>query len=176
MTSPKLSFDALHRHDERRQVVAESPKSRRVVAYTMAGEQCCLLGLGPDLTFPANWTVRSALTVGLWVRRAREGEDATHAHNCVLLDFEPQAIIHSIGIEAMDEEFIGMYGEIVTVLAGFEPRERPLPRPSLWLPPTAAGQGSSSTASPPPTPPTPPPGAWHADYDAAASEQEKTLA
>ena len=107
--------------------MAESPTSRRVAAYTMAGEQCCLPGLGSDLTFPAKWTVQSALTSGLWVRRARVGEDATIAGSYVLLDFAPKAIIHSNGYAAMPNEFLGMYGERVTVLATAY-RELPTPR------------------------------------------------
>ena len=169
MTSPKLSSDAFSCHDERRQSGEESsgeesPRERRVVAYTMAGEECCLPAFAEVFTFPANWTVRTALTSGPWVRRAREGEDATLPLNCVFLDFDPQAIIHSVGCAAMPGEFLGTYGEYVTVLAT-ESRGPPPPRTPLTLPPISAGHGASS----PPSPPlTLPPGAGLADYDAAA--------
>ena len=75
---------------------------RRVTAYTAAGIQCCLPGLGDDLTFPSTWSVRSALNGSLWVRFATEDEKKASGKWWHLLEFEPKAILHSNGTHAFD--------------------------------------------------------------------------
>ena len=126
---------------------------RRVTAYTAAGIQCCLPGLGDDLTFPSTWSVQSALNGGLWVRFATEDEKKASGKWWHLLEFEPKAILHSNGTHAFDREQLGDYGDRVTVLA----QRRVFQSPGSCPPEGVAASEPTIDLSLVPTPPTPPP-------------------
>ena len=106
---------------------------RRVTAYTAAGIQCCLPGLGDDLTFPSTWSVQSALNGSLWVRFATEYEKKASGKWWHLLEFEPKAILHSNGTYAFDMEQLGDYGDRVTVLAQRRVFQSPGSCPPEWV-------------------------------------------
>ena len=137
----------------RRQV--DTNPENRVTAYTIAGVQCCLPGLGEDLRFPRSWTVQMALNSGLWIRRATEEEARVSGKWYTLLEFEPKAILFSNGTNAFDQELLSACGDTVTVLAQphvLPPTETPFPGfleecidvSGLGTPPTPPPESSAS--------------------------------
>ena len=126
---------------------AQSDRSRRVIARTLGGVQCCLPGLGQGeerLTFPACYMVGDALNGGEWIRLATDDElrDDDKWWRC--LNFIPQCIVHEDGSPATIDQPIGIVGSEVWVLA--QVRETP-----------DCSEKPKSDLTHVPTPPTPPP-------------------
>jgi len=95
-------------------------KTSRVRAYTIDGVQCCLAGLGEKeqrLTFPMSYEVGAALWSKVWVRFAKEAEQALDGKWYKELEIKPKTLLHSNGAIANPEDFIGLMGTTVQVLA-----------------------------------------------------------
>ena len=95
-------------------------KTSRVRAYTIDGVQCCLAGLGEKeqrLTFPMSYEVGAALWSKVWVRFATEAEQALDGKWYKELEIKPKTLLHSNGAIANPEDFIGLMGTTVQVLA-----------------------------------------------------------
>ena len=103
-----------------RVLAAKLDKTLRVRAYTIDGVQCCLAGLGEKeqrLTFPMSYEVGAALMDKAWVRFATEAEQALDGKWYKELEIKPKTLLHSNGAIANPEDFIGLMGTTVQVLA-----------------------------------------------------------
>ena len=103
-----------------RVLAVKMDKTSRVRAYTIDGVQCCLAGLGEKeqrLTFPMSYEVGAALWSKVWVRFATEAEQALDGKWYKELEIKPKTLLHSNGAIANPEDFIGLMGTTVQVLA-----------------------------------------------------------
>jgi hypothetical protein len=97
-------------------------RDSRVRAFTFAGVQVCLAGLGEkgtenEFTFPACYNVQSALDSPHWIRKATAEELQESSDWWRRITFQPMCIIHGNGTPAVAEDPIGLHGCHVTVLA-----------------------------------------------------------
>ena len=90
---------------------------KRVKAYTVTGQQCCIAGYA-DLSFPGKTLVMKLLNTDIkWVQKASPEEEAATGKWYTWLPFVPKAIIHCTGSVASPREMLGTYGNTITVLA-----------------------------------------------------------
>ena len=144
------------------------------------------------MTFPACYVVGDALLSPHWLRRKRaEDCEPFIAGQYKPLEFQPLAMMHGNGIIAAQDDYMGMYGVEMTVLAqapkvtyeeippgGLSEVSTPPTPPRGWshaaqapkveILPSGLSEVSTpldlSEVSPPPTPPTPPRGRSHAAH------------
>jgi hypothetical protein len=97
-------------------------RDSRVCAFTLAGVQVCLAGVGEkgtenEFTFPACYNVHCALASPHWIRKATAEELQESSDWWRRITFQPMCIIHGNGTSAVAEDPIGLHGCHVTVLA-----------------------------------------------------------
>ena len=105
---------------DRDQRLTECMRKRfRVHVYQPSGEKLGLAGVGQGndrLTLPANYSVQAALQ-GFWIREATADEISVPGSAWWRpLESKVRAILHSNSKIASPDDFVGMYGEVITAL------------------------------------------------------------